>query len=335
MNSFMIYFLILLFAKHIKGISEEYYECINPYRKITTHSDCTSMQIPDSVGYKCCSMKVTFENNSFNNCFPLESKYTTSQEVFNEYIFKSNYAFLFGETGGKLEIECPNDMKIIKNYEKLSEEYTSCYNGHMKGVQEENDCTKNELPAKEGGKCCFLESSQINDNGKVIGDKRCYMIQDEYFKKDKNFNDYLLDWSNIQRLDEIVNTNITIKCKNFDTFFFTSKTRDIKPSYNPPLTTPTETTLTETTLIETTTPNDENEDEPLPGKILPKKKEESGIKAWVIILIIIGCILLIGIIFIIIMIYYRKRKSSLEVNKNKNDTTVNSSSDVNKEDFKN
>ena len=67
-------------------------------------------------------------------------------------------------------------MKAAKNYEKFSDEYLSCYDSHKKGVNNENDCTKNEIPTKEGSKCCFLESSQINNNGTIIDDKRCYII---------------------------------------------------------------------------------------------------------------------------------------------------------------
>ena len=36
----------------------------------------------------------------------------------------------------------------------------------------------------------------------------------------KKFNNYLLDDSNIKSLEKIINTNITIKFKNYDLFFF-------------------------------------------------------------------------------------------------------------------
>ena len=112
-------------------------------------------------------------------------------------------------------------MKATENYEKFSDEYLSCYDSHKKGVNNENDCTKNEIPTKEGSKCCFLESYQINNNGTIIDDKRWYIIQDEYFTKEKNFNNYLLDESNIKSLAQIININITtIKCKKYETFFF-------------------------------------------------------------------------------------------------------------------
>ena len=219
MNSFFIFFLILLYIKEFQEFSEEYYECLDPDKTINSHSDCISINIPESDGYKCCSTKVSYETKSSYNCIPVKNKYTINQKTLNEYISKSNISFLFGDTGGEIEIKCPNEIKTTEIYEKFSDEYLSCYDNHKKGANDENDCTKIEIPTKEGGKCCFLESSKINNNGTFFDDKRCYIIQDEYFTK-KNFSNYLLDESNIKSLNQIINTNITIKSKNYDTFFF-------------------------------------------------------------------------------------------------------------------
>ena len=177
MNSFFLCFLILLlYLKQLKGFSEEYYECLDSDKTVDSHSDCTSIKIPEYEGYKCCSTKISYETKIFYNCIPIENKYNISQELLYEYISKRNLASLFGDTGGQIEIECSNKMKATKNYEKLSDKYISCYDSHKKGVNNENDCTKNEIPTKEGSKCCFLESSQMNNNGTIIDDKRCYII---------------------------------------------------------------------------------------------------------------------------------------------------------------
>ena len=279
MNSFFIFFLIvLLYEKEIQGFSDEYYECLNPDKTVYSHFGCTSIQIPYSEGYKCCSMKLSYEQKTSYNCFLLENKYSTSQELLNDYISKRSIAFLFRNTGGKIEVECPNEMKMTENYEKISDEYLTCYNNHMKGVNNENDCDKIDIPTKEGSKCCFLESSKKINDGKMIDDKRCYIIQDEYFKKDKNFNNYLIDESNIKSLDQIMDTNITIKCKNYDTFFFQGGS--------------------------TTENNDDEEN----------KSKKSKLKAWVIVLIILGCLIIVAGIGIAIFIYIKKRKKQNQIN---------------------
>ncbi len=282
MNSYFLCILILLvYLEQLKGFSEEYYDCLDSDNIVNSHSDCTSINIPESEGYKCCSIKVSYESTSSYNCFPIENKYTTSQELLNEYITKKNLAFLFGDTGGKIEIECPNQMKTTENYEKFSDEYLNCYESHKKGVNNENDCTKYEIPTKEGNKCCFLESSQINNDGTIVDDKRCYIIQNEYFKEKKNFSDYLLDESNIKSLDQIINTNITIKCKNYDKFFF-------QGIYKP-------------------FSNNKNKTEPDPTES-EKEKSKSKLEAWIIVLIIIGGLIFLIGIGIIFFLAYRKKK---------------------------
>ena len=155
----------------------------------------------------------------------------------------------------------------------------------------------------------FLESSQLKNDGKIINDKRCYIIQDEYFTKEKNFNNYLLHESNIKSLDEIINTNITIKCKNYDRFFFQGKSIDIQ------LLSPQKETYVKSS-IETSTDASSNDNtliEDLPIRKI--KSEKSKVKSWVIILIILGSIILIGIIVVISFFYYRKRKANFEGNK--------------------
>ena len=319
MNSFFLCFLILLeYLKQLKGFSEEYYECLDSDKTISSHSGCTSIEIPENEGYKCCSTKVSYKAEVFYNCFPIKSIYTTSKDILYEYISKSNLAFLFGDTGGELEIACPNGIVTTENYEKLSDEYLSCYDSHKKGVNNESDCTKNEIPTREGSKCCFLESSQINNNGTIIDDKRCYIIQDEYFTK-KNFNNYLLDESNIQSLDQIINTNITIKCKNLDTFSFPVSS---KSTSNIEIDDDQEKPSKSTSNIEI------DDDQTKPSKsfssieIDDEKKTEpesqkgkSKVKIWEIVLIIVvGLIFLVGIGLLIFWLY---RKKSIGQNEEK------------------
>ena len=113
-NIVFIFFLILLRIKNLKGRSEEFNECINLEKTINAPSDCTDIKIPDSDGYKCCSMKIIHNNNSSYNCLALENKYTISQEVLNEYISKTSISFLFSSVEGQMEIECGNELKKMK-----------------------------------------------------------------------------------------------------------------------------------------------------------------------------------------------------------------------------
>ena len=157
-----IYILILLHIKNIKGRSEEFYKCINLEKTVSDSSICTNIKIPDSEGYKCCSMKIIFNNNSSYNCFALETKYTINQETLNEYISKRSLASLFSSVGGQMEIECGDNLKFEEKYTKLSDEYLNCYNNHIQGIENENDCIKNNIPIGEGSKCCFVETSIEN-----------------------------------------------------------------------------------------------------------------------------------------------------------------------------
>ena len=192
----MIYLILLLIITNIEGRSEEFNKCINPEKTIIYASDCTKIQIPDSEGYNCCAMKITFNQDSTYSCLALEKKYTSSQEVLNEYMSKKNISFLFSSVGGKIEIDCGNKLKISEDYKKSSDEYLNCYNNNIKGIENENNCTKNDIPSSEGSKCYFEKTSTKNDNGNIVNDKRCNIIQDEYFTKNKNLNNYLLDESN-------------------------------------------------------------------------------------------------------------------------------------------
>ena len=242
-------------------------------------------------------MKITFNQDSSYNCLALENKYTISQEVLNEYMSKTNISFLFASVGGKMEIDCGNKLKISENYKKLSDGYLNCYNNHIKGIENENNCTQNYIPDSEGSKCCFVETSTKSDNGNIINDKRCYLIQDEYFTKNKNLKNYLLDESN-NNLDDYTNTNITINCKNYDKFFYSGLEKNIKDPSS----------------------SNGNGDENIDSSdgIIPIPRSSSkgtGLKAWAIILIILGGIIIIGII--ILIIYFKKKRS----NNNKNNIT--------------
>ena len=153
----MIYFfttiLILTYIRYIKSKSEEYYECLNPYKAISSPDECISINIPESEGYKCCSMSITYD----------------------------------------MKVDCGSSLKIEEKYKKYSIEFFNCYNGHIKGVENENDCINIDIPIEENNKCCYLEITKLNNNGEKINDKRCYIIDNIYFSEQKSLNDFLLD----------------------------------------------------------------------------------------------------------------------------------------------
>ena len=289
-NILILYFLIFLKINNIVGRSEEFYKCINLENEILSSTDCTNIKIPESEGYKCCSMKITFNNDSSYSCLTIETKYTINKETLNEYISKNNIGFLFTSVGGQMNIECGEDLKIQEDYKKVSGQYLNCYYNHIKGIENENDCTKNDIPYEEGSKCCFVETSAENNNGSIINDKRCYMIPDEYFTKDKNLSNYILEESNTNNLGEIGNTNVTINCKNYAPYYFSVYRKA-------------------------------NGNIPIDPSL---QQKESGLKTWAIILIILGCIIFVGIgVFLIVFFYCRKSRKTLETNKKSDIVEIN------------
>lgn len=154
-------------------------------------------------------------------------------------------------------------MKLIQNYEKMSDEYFNCYKSHINGVENENDCQKYDIPEKEKSKCCFLESLKKDNKGNIIKDKRYYIIQDEYFTKEKNLNNYLIDKSNLKSLDQVKNIIITINCKNYDVFYFKSKFEK-----TPPLNDDTK----KTEILSSSTYINPNDDDNKPPVLINKKE---------------------------------------------------------------
>jgi hypothetical protein len=213
-----------------------------------------------------------------------------------------------------MEIECGGSLQFSENYKKLSDEYLNCYTNHIKGIENENDCTKNEIPEGEGSKCCFVETSKIINNGSIINDKRCFILQNKYFTKEKNFSNYLLDESGVDNLDEIKNANITINCKNYEPFFFQGAYDDskIKNPLNP---------STDVTSFNDTLP-----------QISPiNKKEKSGLKGGIIAVIVICCcVFFVGIIITIYLIYNKVKRNKKEgTEQNKTNITQNDFSQSN------
>lgn len=215
---FIFSFLLLM---KIKGESGEYYDCLNPYKNVSSPSDCLSITIPDSDGYKCCSMKISYQNRTSYNCFPLESNYTKNKEILEKYMTKRSLSPYLSNLGGQMEIECGGDIQFIKEYEAVNDEFNKCYNGHIFGTNDEYACIENNISIYER-KCCFVESSKIN-NETIIDDKRCYMIKEEYFNGQKNLDNYLIDELNVKSLKEIKDIKLKIKCKNYETFYFISE----------------------------------------------------------------------------------------------------------------
>ena len=94
-------------------------------------------------------------------------------------------------------------------------------------------------------------------------------------------------------LDDYHKTNITITCKNYGKFFF-SGFDNSKNQYD---------------TVETTEIIDPRKRTPI-----PKTSSESGLKAWAIILIILGGIIFISGIIIIILCCLRKNKKPVNQN---------------------
>jgi len=297
----LLYLSLLLSVQGIKEYSEEFYECINPDKEVKSESECSSIKIPDVDGYKCCSMKIVFnETNSFS-CFALENEFIKNKSILDEYIANRSLASLFGEKGIDMEINCDN---IISNqkYEKKSEGYLNCYNSHINGINDENDCFKYSIPENERSKCCFLESQQRDDTGNIINDKRCYVIQDEYFTKDFSLNNYLLDKTNAKELDQIKNVNITIKCKNQEDFYFKGKLEEEEKINN--------NNNTDSIPLSDINQKTDNQNEP-PEYTIPIKKKDSGISTGAVVGIVIASIVVLIGIAILTIYCIRKRKPKI------------------------
>ena len=324
MKSLYIYFLFLFFLNinKNKAQSEEYYECLSPEKDAISPYDCISVKIPEKDGFTCCSMKVTFGTKTSYKCFPLENEYINNKTLFELYVSsKKNLGYFFADSEGEIEIECRNDTIKAENFEKYSDEYLNCYNYSLIGVENENSCFQNDIPVKDGSKCCYLESYQINPDGNIKEDKRCYPIPNEYLTKNKTLKNYLMEATNLETLDYICNTNITIKCNNYEKYEL--KTMTIFNQTNVLLNNRNQTTILnndltqilttipiiesyviDSTIIQSNNNNDNNR---------KSSSDENGVKAWVIILIIIGSLILIGAIIAIIICVNRKKSNSKKI----------------------
>ena len=316
MKDLFLFSILILFAFGLKSRSGEFYECINPYKKVNSASDCYTIQIPVSEGYKCCMMQITFNGNISRSCLTLETNYTTSKKTLEEYLSQNGLGAFFTKQGGKAEIDCGENFTVVENYIKLSDEFFSCYDGNKKGVENENDCINYDIPENETCKCCYVEISKINKTGNFENDKRCYIISDLYFTKEKNMRNFLLDQSNVKSLNDVNDTNVTIRCKNYTTFYYISKqnySNEIYPitdysltdiTTNQEYSTSTISDIEKTEIIKTDIPTNkelntsDNENEDI-IRNSPSKKKSS--KTWLVILIsIIACALAIGIIILVI-----------------------------------
>ena len=288
--------ILLFFSQEIQQNSNEFYDCVNPDKNVKSSSECTSIKINESEGYECCSMKITFNNISSYNCFALETNYTQNKEIFEAFATNKNIYSLFGSTGGLIEIKCREDLISEQNYQKISDEFLNCYNSNIKQVNDENDCYIYDIPQKEESKCCYIETLYKDKSGNYTKEKRCYIIQDIYFTKEKNLNNYLLDKSNLKSLEQINNTNITIKCKNYEPFYFTSKFDDynINTISNPK---EDDNDNNNSTIIEIN-----------PNKEKDKKISNTGI---IVAIIIIVVVVLIGT-GIFIFYFFKKKKENLK-----------------------
>ena len=290
MNLFILC-LFFFYVQSFQDFSDEYYNCINPNKMVNSSSQCTSIKIPESEGYKCCSVKIEFNGNISHSCFPFEISYIKDQGNFSDA--NKGLESLFFSTGGRMEIECSEDMISIQNYEKMSDEYLNCYKNNINEVDNENECYKYDM---ENNKCCFIEKIKKDANETIIKDKRCYIIQNDYFTEEKNMTHYLLDNSFYKNLNQITNTTIIIKCKNSEAFYFNG-------------------------LLEN---NPDIED----GNNTNTNKKSGLNKGAIAAIIIVVVIILIGI-GILIFYYIKKRKNQ------DNGENVNISNQFNKEKNKN
>ena len=141
MNLFLLY-LTLLYVQGFQEYSAQFYECINPNKITNSPSQCTSIKIPETEGYKCCSMKISYDGHNSYNCFVLENEYSKNETILNAFMLNNSLASLFSSKGGQMEIDCGEDIISTQNYGKMSEEYLNCYKSYINGVDNENDCQK-------------------------------------------------------------------------------------------------------------------------------------------------------------------------------------------------
>ena len=338
---FVLFFeLVLLHINLIKSQSEEYYECISPKKMAYSSSDCISVKIPEKDGFTCCSMKITMGKKLSYQCFPLENRYIKNETLFNLYVSsKKNLKFFFLDSGGEIEIECSNNLIQSENFEKYSEEYLNCYNYNLKRAEDENNCLNNDIPIEDGTQCCYLESYQYIAEGNIKIDKRCYMIPNEYLTKEKTLKNYFMEATNTKNLDNIYNTNVTIKCKNYDTYKL--KTKTLINQTAPPLNINPTTILNNNQKTDEAENNIKNTDQIINtdnyviidstnipnkndnnSKIYPRpNKSEKGIDAGIIVLIIIGALIFIGAI-VAIIIFCKKKKSNLNLKNKRNKADI-------------
>ena len=148
--------IILLFLQYVNGIKEyssEFYECLDPDKKINSSSYCSSIEIPEADGYKCCSMEIKVNNNNSITCFALENKYTQNKAILDEYLANRSFTSLFGINGSEIEIKCGELISNQMN-EKKSEEYTNCFNANLNGV--------NKIMKMNVIKMIFLKVKRVN-----------------------------------------------------------------------------------------------------------------------------------------------------------------------------
>lgn len=223
MNYFFILLIsLILHKKYFLKKSNEFYECINPAKQVSNQFECNNIKIPDTDGYKCCSMEVTYKSDTKYSCFAIESEYARNIETLENYITTRSIDAFFESSGGQIVVNCGN-LLFEKTFNKKGNNYLNCYKGHINMVNREDECINNDIPYEDGGRCCFMETdSQNYVTGLKTEDKRCFIINDKYFIDNKILNNFIKEESNIDNLDQIKNTNITIKCKNYETLSYNS-----------------------------------------------------------------------------------------------------------------
>ena len=327
MKVILLLSILIAFTFELKSRSEEFYECINPYKIVESASDCNSIIIPESEGHKCCMMQITFNGSISKNCFTIETNYTTSKEKLEEYISQNSIGAFFIKQGGKVEIICNDNITVEENYAKISDEFFHCYDGNKNGVKNENDCINYEIPENETCKCCYVEISKLNKSGIIENDKRCYIISDLYFSKEKNMRDFLLAQSDAKSWNDINDTNVTIRCKNYNTFYYISKQNYSNEIY--PITEYSSTYITSQILLNSQEIQTDVKTNNLDDEITGGGKKKNSSKTWLIILlVVIIVIVIIGTLILLIYKFKRKKNINTVVVNTENNTQISKVGDI-------
>ena len=89
MNLFLLYLTLL----YVRGLQELIMNFIMKVlihiKKTNSPSQYTSIKIPETEGYKCCSMKISYDGHNSYNCFVLKNKQTKNETILNAFMLNN------------------------------------------------------------------------------------------------------------------------------------------------------------------------------------------------------------------------------------------------------